>query len=296
MAQRRINEVAFNFDSLTDMITNLAGGLILIVLLLTVLNRQRTIQAGSEAKANAHRDAATGRSLELVLLKREVTALERDRLPVLDSRIRIVGDELEALRKEVDSKQPRASADPMGKPGTPSRVDFRPPILKKATKQTGPAFVLTNGKVYSCLWSEYLAAYKEECEKIAKAPTDSPEMQSYQEGVLIPLASGDFDMQIKVTEVNTVTNKIRVVASPIRKPVAHGELFAQAMAVNSDFGMLLERFEPDAHYVYFEVYPDSFEQFVELRRRATAQGFTYDWTPQPAGKDPIWSPGEGVTH
>jgi hypothetical protein len=40
MAKRRVSEVELCFDSMTDLITNLAGGLVLVVLLLVGLTRE----------------------------------------------------------------------------------------------------------------------------------------------------------------------------------------------------------------------------------------------------------------
>src|SRR4051794_24932225 len=45
MAKRRMSQIELNFDSMTDLITNLAGGLILLVLLLLGVTREAVSQS-----------------------------------------------------------------------------------------------------------------------------------------------------------------------------------------------------------------------------------------------------------
>jgi hypothetical protein len=291
MAQRRVNEVAFNFDSLTDMVTNLAGGLILIVLLLAVLNRQRSVRAGAEAGEQARKSTTAGRSVELIRLKYEVAALEQDRLPELDTRIRNVRDEIEKLQREVNARQPLDAADPLGKPGAPSRVEFRPPLLKKATKPTGVVFVLLNRRIYWCIWSDYRSAYRRELDRIRKLPLDSDELRLYQEGVLKPLPTGDFDMQIIATN-----NQALPECKAVLKAGVHGEPIEHSLEPDSEINKLLDRFNPDVLSVDFDVFPDSFDLFVELRRCVMAKRFAYSWSPRAAGEPLEWKPGQSLTN
>jgi hypothetical protein len=292
MAQRRVNEVAFNFDSLTDMVTNLAGGLILIVLLLTVLTRQQASQAGVGAMKTASGGAGeSARSLELNRLRTNAAIVEQS-LPKLEAEIQKAREEVARLQREVDATQPRAAADPEGKQGTPSRVDLRPPMLKKADKRTALSFVLSGKKIYCCIWADYLSVFNQERESIRTTRLDSSQMSSYMEGVLKSIKSGDFDMQIRVLEI--IGSEIRFQAKGVMKPGAKGETLAEALAPGSDFNRLVGGFDGNTYYVDFEVYPDSFDLFIALRQRVVEKRFSYSWSPKAAGQDLIWMPGQGV--
>jgi hypothetical protein len=77
---RRNSEVELCFDSMSDLITNLAGGLILVVMLLLCVTREAPKAADPEFGGNGKRTAGEKPSRELFnrlnLLQIEATRLE----------------------------------------------------------------------------------------------------------------------------------------------------------------------------------------------------------------------------
>jgi hypothetical protein len=99
MAQRRVSQVDLCFDSMTDLITNLAGGLVLVVLLLLGLTQEtRKVEAKAEFAA-PKKTAAGGKSLrpletqavalraEIARIEQDIKMLEETRLPELEKEV-----------------------------------------------------------------------------------------------------------------------------------------------------------------------------------------------------------------
>lgn len=96
MAVRRSSQIELCFDSMTDLITNLAGGLVLVVLLLLGMT-QETRKVDVQAQfAAAKKKEGGGKSLrplelqavslraEIARIEKEMKTLEDDKLPQLE--------------------------------------------------------------------------------------------------------------------------------------------------------------------------------------------------------------------
>jgi hypothetical protein len=101
-AQARSQRVRFNFDSLTDTITNLTGTLILIVVLVLGLTRQGP---------HLDPDGRSSGSKPIAPLLYDVEQLKLQTI-ALDAEIRALEKLLPQLQEEVKSLQPTQKAKP----------------------------------------------------------------------------------------------------------------------------------------------------------------------------------------
>ena len=108
---RRTSEIELCFDSMTDLITNLAGGLVLLVLLLMGM----TTEGGGKADVAASPPPAAGAGQKSIkpleqqaqVLKAEIALMDKN-IANLESRLPALQAEIEALLKR--TKQSRAPA------------------------------------------------------------------------------------------------------------------------------------------------------------------------------------------
>ena len=110
MATRgRDTGVQFNFDSLTDTVTNLSGTLILIVVLVLGLTRDVIPQAGPPPRPTAGKPQ--GKPIEPVLRQVDQVRLQ---LRAVDQQIRQLETVIPELKQQLESlpKPPAASVSP----------------------------------------------------------------------------------------------------------------------------------------------------------------------------------------
>jgi hypothetical protein len=310
MAQRRISELSFNFDSLTDLVTNLAGALIMIVLLffgLSAKGVQQTVRQAVDRTAQKAKAAPKAPSKAPVL---------RIETAVVEARLKNRRDVLEKLRAdiaEIDrtavTMQPREFADPEGKPGTAARVEFRPPMVtKKDELSTGAFVVVSRNRVFLLGLADFRAKLAEIRQEMVKAYEQASDKKGFEFTADRTLASGDFDMHYTASEITKTSrtlrkqNKIEYTYSYkyksniIKKSSAVGETEAEALEPGSSFRAQIDQLDPDKETFSFSVYPDSFELFRKLRAETLKPGrsFRYNWGPVPAGIDVSIGSGGGV--
>ncbi|CAN5624113.1 hypothetical protein BH23PLA1_BH23PLA1_34100 [soil metagenome] len=284
MARRRPNEVSLNFDSLTDLVTNLAGGLILLVLLLFITTRGTAIQVRNVSDTNPQASSQTaGLEAEVAALQRLLQQIENERAQRQA--------EVERLFETASASQPRNSEQPEGQPGPPAIVELRPPMLQETELATGTVFVLTNGRVYFLDIENFSNIYKFTIQHVVESINKSANLKSYQSGILERLRGGDFDVRFTLNREQT---ELR--ATLALKAGSRGETVEQAWHPNSSYREQIDQLHPERHFIVFFVYPDSFELFRTVREIILEQNFHYNWTPINAGEELNLGPGRGVVN
>lgn len=265
MAQRRVGEVSLTFDSMTDLVTNLAGGLILLVLLLAGLTR------GSARQARGGPEAP-----ESEVLAEEVAALEQI-LAELRRELPKRKAEAAELRQQAASQQPREAADPEGVAGRPAVIEVRPPMVSNEDNRAPRGmFVVRKGRLF-CL---DLDGFEAEYDALLERPPGAGD------GPRRTLRSGDFDVIFAL-------ERGVLVGTLASKPDAVGETVEQARRSDSRYRMVLNNLDPDRHFVTYFVYPDGFEQLHEFREVAQARGLRCGWQPKSAGDEVLLVRGGG---
>ena len=271
MAKRRVGEINLNYDSITDLITNLAGGLILIVLLLNGLARKSATRAGA--------------AVNEVQVEAELAAQDVN-LQQLNEQIHLAQAENERLRREATAKQPRDSVDPKGIAGTPAVAEFRPAMETLADKPPRATFLVIGRRVYPIV-SDFLDGARKELETdLRKLPVGGRKPEDAW--ITKTVSGGCFDL------IGTISAKGETVIQFKLKPDAKGESAEEVMAPGSDFSVRIARSESGSDYVKFFVYPDSFETFRTVRGPVFTKKLNYSWMPvrfrQPIG----YAPGAGA--
>lgn len=102
MARRRRNDVDFNFDGLTDSITNLAGSLVLLVVLVFAITKPK--ERGMEEAPLANNTVGAETPMDALVeriaaLKSDAAALARD-TDAIGSRLPDLAGEVESLETQ----------------------------------------------------------------------------------------------------------------------------------------------------------------------------------------------------
>ncbi len=302
MAQRRVSHLSFNFDSLTDLVTNLAGALIMIVLLFFFLSSKNVKNAASAAAAGL-----PGRAGSPPNRASNVPAL-RFRTADLGPRLKQKQDELDKFKAqiaEIDRDaakvQPREFADPNGTPGKPATVNFRPPMLSESDKGTGAFFVLMRGRVFFFKPAEYRKALKNFEEKwragIGEATRNGADLGAFELAEDASLPSGDYNIRFHANPSKVDKNGNRsasVTITPRLKGDARGEAGDEAKKPGSIYRALLDQLTPAEQSISYAVFPDSFALFLDLRQLILDRGFSYNWEPAQTGEELQLGTGGGV--
>lgn len=269
---RRVSEIELCFDSMTDLITNLAGGLILLVLLLFGVTRDAVSQAkpapeplmeepGPADSGDRSTKAMQQRISELQI---EVNAVETA-IRRLEEPLRQAKQEAEELLRKVESIAPPPPKDE-AKPEEPKAktVEFRPPVVRISLKETAVLYICAEGRVSVLDLTELNAAFKAFVKTLGRIDTDTDK--------LFVLSSGDFDVHLR-----------KLTLQAVRKQNHGGETVDKAQMPNSEYGRFLDRLDPREHVLQFAVYHDSFDTFRTVRKLAWDRGLELDWVPHAPG-------------
>jgi hypothetical protein len=275
MATRRTSNVELCFDSMTDLITNLAGGLILLVLLLLGVTREASSQSPPPpAVPEGTRDAGekTVRPLrnQINLLRAEIAAIEQDvkgleaQLPVLSQQVK------ELIEKAGQVQPPKERKEEKEETKEPTMVEFRPPLRRVSSKDTNVAFVCEQDRVYIFDLDAYGQARKD---------------RKLQKGETLQVASGDYDVTIiDLVELSLGNQLLQIPrARLVRKVGRQGESVQSLRDPQSAFQARLNQLDPDKSVLQFQVYPDSFLVFRDARSLAWEKKFDLGWIPKEAG-------------
>ncbi len=273
MANRRNTGFELCFDSMTDLITNLAGGLILLVLLLLGVTREiRSAPADPDERNGADPKSLAPLRTRINLLRSEIAAVEQNlknleaKLPQLRRQVQ------ELIDRAGQVHPPKEQQNAKDEEKEAKTVEFRPPFSRESQKDTNAAFVCQENRIYLFDLAAFESALKQ------KNP---------QKGEKVQLASGDYDVLIKDLVLVLVGNQIgrAPLGELILKAGHRGEALEQIHNPQSVFQVRLKQLDPAKNTLQFQVYPDSFQAFREARAIAWKLEFGLNWSPLEAGSN-----------
>lgn len=248
MAQRRRNELELNFDSLTDLITNLAGGFILLVLLLMGVTRPAQSQNKGAAESaptpapaapESGDRAATPLRLRLNALRTQVQSVDQE-IGKLREDLPSLRTEVDELLKKVDSLQPPKPEKPKEEAKKVTKVPFRPPLEHDVPDlKTRTGFVCRNDRVFVIDFEGLI----EEVNKL-KGPISG--------SVTISPPGGDYTLKIPEMEL-------------LPKAGHDGETIDEILRPDSNYQKAVNAGDRRKDVLQFAVYPDSFAVFRAAR-------------------------------
>jgi hypothetical protein len=278
MAKRRTSEVELCFDSMTDFITNLAGGLILLVLLLLGVTRESPAQTQPLPPTPSGQEGMGEKPISplevrVTMLRSQILRIEKD-IGVLAGQLPQLRQEVEELLKKAGQVQPpkeqKSETEPEKEPKT---VMFRPPLLRSLNKAQNIAFLCRENRLYLFDLDAYHQSLK------ARWP---------QKGETLRLASGDYD--VRITGFSLIQKGNQSLIAPegelILKAGSQGETVDQVHNPGSTFQTRLKQLNPQNSVLQFQVYPDSYAAFRDARSIAWEQMFDLIWLPKESGTTP----------
>jgi hypothetical protein len=270
MASRRKNTIDLNFDSITDLITNLAGGLILVVLLLIGVTKDAASQTKSPpntpepgGQANAGTKSAREVLQRINDLKFEVKAVE-DGIRKLEAPLRQARDEAEELLRKVESVQPPKPREEKAKGPEVRTERFRPPIERKVAGKKHRVILVVENASVSILDFESMLPKVDPFltfDKIRDMEVEVPE--------------GDFNVRIIVKKKTPTT--VNYTLEAVRKRDQAGEPMEVALKPGSRFLRRIDRLQPDSDVPVCLVSHDSFDAFRATRTLLMGRQFEMDW-------------------
>ena len=302
MAQRRVSEITFNFDSLTDLVTNLAGALIMIVLLFFGLSSERVKQAATLAEMGPKRSggSAPRSSLRVPALRVEVTEIEA-KLKEQEDAVRNLRGEIAEIDRKAAREQPKEFADPGGEPGKPALVELRPPMLTTGDDlRTGAFIVVSHDRVFFLPLPDFRQKSTEIQKEFVEALNQTSDPKNLTFSADRRLTSGDFNIHFSAQHISKTVTRTKATYSftggttLIKKPDAVGETEEQVLGPGSHYHALIDQLDPKKDAISFAVYAGGFELFRKIRSSILKQdrSFRYNWGPLSTGDDvPIGSEG-----
>ena len=266
--------IHLNFDSLTDTITNLAGTLILVVVLVLGVSSPAMRLAGRMAHGRRSIEPLLQRAAQLQQETRQLGDEIRDQ----EGRLTRLRETIERLRKELRGRTPGQKAALGGRPSKqqPEQVVYRPPI-EQFTRQQPIAFLCEEGRV-SYLDLDALERQLKSLESSGKGVDGSGRPFAFD------LADSDF----RVRGSFRGTAKRLVAQMEVhRKPNRPGETWEEIQRPESRFQRELRRIgarNPSTCFVDFGVWPDSYETFRRARSLAWQAGYDVNWSAEQAGR------------
>jgi hypothetical protein len=160
---------------------------------------------------------------------------------------------------------PLAGTSPKKKDVT--ELQFRLPLSRESARQTNLGIVCLKKRIYLLDFESMGDALKKEVER------KSPFLKS---GGVLKVPEGDYDVEISVTPDFS--------ARAVLKKSSEGETVEDAVRPGSALLRRLADLPSDDNLLQFCVYPDSYDQFLQLRKLAYEKAYEVGWRPMPVGK------------
>ena len=251
----RYDGVRMNFDAMTDTISNFAGTLIRLVILVLAITQPKSLdsegQLSEVSKASADIPARSN-TADLRLLK----AILQD----TETKIDAVTRELAELQARIRKLGPADGTTTQGDAAPPSDpaevVPFRPPLERMTGKKA----------VILICQDERISVF----DASALNQRMNAILQAERRKARFDLTDSDFHIE---------ANSDGESWSASRRPGHPGETWAEAQRPNSPLRQALAAAKPLESYVMFVVWHDSHTIFRNARAAAWKGGFEVGWEP-----------------
>lgn len=266
---RRTNQLEMNFDGLADSVTNLVGALILLVVLVIGLTKDAPLRA---APPSPEPSTGEGGEKPILPLQQRIAVLQTQVRQVdasiddLNGRLQPLRQEIEELLEKLDRAQPPEKEAQEPPPREAKEIAFRPPFEQLKLGRKTVSFVVEEGRI------SFL-----DFEEVDRQLANALQGKSTVVSINVDLADSDFRLEGKASQDML---DLRLV----RRPGSPGETWEAAARPDSQFRKKLAQLDPQNVDVDFAVYPDSFEQFRQLRQLVWDNKFDLGWSPQSAGE------------
>jgi hypothetical protein len=241
-----------------------------MVLLLACAVSPIRAQGGRESLKEMLRHRTAALRQQLTSIQRRIDHI-RTRTPLIEREVDRLLAEVEAI--ELPEPQPIEQPDDSDQPTR--KVRFRPPILRKADLETPIAIVCKNERVAILDFEACRNAFK------ALIEDEDDLLACLKEGGK-RLPAGDFD--IKVT-IGLRGGSVFVSREVAERSGQTGEPVRSALRESSRLRQRLSKIEADESAIQFAVYPDSFDEFREVRTMLWKSGFAVNWIPMKHGEE-----------
>lgn len=323
-----VNE-APGYDAFLDIATNIVGILIILVMVVGVQAKDAWIAAADHfvtTAATEEIDVDTPRA-EAAALESEIRDLVKKSVHLkgeVDARFQVRHQlQLMATAAQQELEKRRAELDDMGRKqydlqheltlarneledlkhqqraleqsrGYVDVLEHLPTPLAKTVFGKEEHFRLLDGRLAYVPVTEFVYRLRQELEQKAERLKKVPQITQ----TIGPIDGFrmKYTLERKRLKVDTPSGPMirevvgleRFVLVPMSERL--GEPFEQALQPQSDFRRMLQRFHPETTTITVWCYPDSFDQFRELKRELLQLGFRSAGRPMPAGHPIIGSP------
>ena len=258
---RRNTEVEFNFDSLTDCVTNLVGALLLLILLVVAITDEAVSQEASPAPAPTVQAQPAGMTHTDSELKNRLERIEAGTANA-KTQVKNLNDEIDRLEKRLEellqkSKSvqpaPKETKEPDPPTDEPRKISFRPPMEHLVEKSADFVFIANGGFAY--------VRQVTAVQLINKTKTEGAAVID-ELPLTYSVANDDGSLILKIRpEYKKLFRGIPELTDVIRAHETKDEL------------------DKSRQMLEFVVYPDSFDAFAQARNIVVQAGFDYKFTP-----------------
>ncbi|NLX97651.1 MAG: hypothetical protein GXY83_15895 [Rhodopirellula sp.] len=329
MRNRRAKEdAASGHDSFLDIVANIVGILIILVMVVGVRARNAPVQASTESEnieplvAELERDEAVQRNLyndvvraaeQIAALQREAAARHQERsqlaaaVTLLGRRLQTRRDALNAesqedldltrrisdARQQLEQiqRQRRQAVD--AKPDA-VQIECYPTPLSTPVDDHEAHFQLRGGRIAAIPLDELVDRYRYEARRQVYKLLESPELTD----TLGPLGGFRFryTLQRQDTPLDTQMATGKSTYARLKRwtliPTANdlGEPIEDALAEGSQFRRVIAGLDPGKTTVTLWTYPDSFSEFRRIKKELFHLGFATAGRPLPEGMPITFSP------
>jgi hypothetical protein len=306
MAKHRNHEPAFGSDSFLDVLTNVVGIVIILVMLVGVRIKHAPPPAPDGRADELAAAGATVETLEtdVLRLKTSLAAIdsrEEDARARLASRLaqaqreeelaRQLADGRRRFQQEIEESQrslldlQRQLADLQGQ--LKDALSVRPKITQIQSYPSpvsrtvdGPEahFQILGGRVAYVPFKELAGMMESDVYRKISTLRNSPELAA----VVGPLRGFSLSYTVKHPEGSSMAYLAKVTFVPETSQM--GEKLDDALVADSSFRGALAQFDPKTTVVTLWTYPDSFAEYRQLKKELYEMGFSVAGRPLPHGR------------
>jgi hypothetical protein len=315
-----IDPDSLNHDSFLDIVSNMVGIMIILVLLVGMRVKNHSVQAAIQGTAAAQGDVEkekireVGLHKEVLGIETEVNRLHREaamqsarrdlmsvsvaaaQREIEERRRNLGGAERESFdltrnvaeaRQQLDQlTQRRARAEQSE--GAPTVVESYPTPISRVVDNNEIHFLISGGRITFVPMNRLVEQFQEDARRKVYKLMESPEVTE----TIGP--EGGFRLRYTLERYNTTSEETHGTGRAgtyvrlrrwVLLPVGDlpGETAAEALREGSQFQGVLSALLPGRHTITLWTYPDSFETFRQIRRDLYLRGFSAAARPLPQG-------------
>ncbi len=235
-----------------------------------------------------YRQTEREKLLTRVSVAEKVIAQKREQLDLEQQAQFDASSQLNAAQAELSSLRREKEATKQARP-TPGIIEHLPTPMAKTVFGKEYHFRLNAGRIVQVPWDQLVEKLKADAPIKAPRLKDSPTITE----TIGPLQGFWMKYTLRLTTTNTVSvrggagreSRVQLdqfVMLPVSEEI--GEPMAEALRPNSDFMAAVKGLNPERTTITVWVYPDSFNEYRELKQALFVKGFLTAARPLPPGQ------------